>query len=211
MRSLKLASLFVLAALFLPTPAAHSQAIPTASEGLHLSAFGAATGAFTGLEGGRNLGITAGLDFSLRPFLGLFPSLEARGTYPIHPGTIAAQKDVLGGIRIDHPINRTRVYMNFLAGRGQIDYQSGGFTVGNLTYITTTSNVLSPGGGIDVALHPRVALKADYQFQLWNTPVTPSGSIHSNVASLGLIYNFDFNHHYHLARHPASTGEPGSH
>jgi hypothetical protein len=211
MKSLKLAFLLLLAVLCLPNPAARSQAIPTATEGLHFSAFGGGTGTFTGLEGGRNLGITAGLDFSLRPFHGLFPSLEARGTYPIHAGTIASQKDVLGGIRIDHPINRTRVYVNFLAGRGQIDYQRGGLTVGNLTYISTTSTVYSPGGGIDVALRPRLSLKADYQFQLWNTPATPSGSIHSNVASLGLIYNFDFNHHYHLAKHPTSTGEPGSH
>jgi hypothetical protein len=208
MKSLKLAFLLFTAVLCLSTQAAYSQAVPTASEGLHISTFGAATGAFTGLEGGKNLSITAGLDFQLRPFHGLFPTIEVRGTYPIDRGHIVSQKDLLGGLRIDHPVGRSRVYGNFLFGRGQLDYQNNGFTVGALTYLATTSNVYSTGGGIDFAIRPRLSFKADYQYQFWETPVTSSGSLHSSIVSLGVVYTFDFNHHYHQPRHSASTPQP---
>ena len=71
-----------------------AQAMPTASRIVTLSDFGGLTGTFTGLDGGRNLGITAGGDIGFRPFHGFYPSAEVRGTYPIDDGQVDSQKNI---------------------------------------------------------------------------------------------------------------------
>src|ERR1700761_8183115 len=96
MKQIRLVLLLAPALFCLSAHPARAQAIPTATQGLKLSAFGAATGNFTGLDGGRNLSIPAGVALSLRPYRGIYPTLEARGTYPINGGTISAQKSALG-------------------------------------------------------------------------------------------------------------------
>ena len=56
---------------------------PTAIQRMQLSAFGGATGDFTGLGGGKNVGITAGVDLAVAPVRNwLRPTVEVRGTYP---------------------------------------------------------------------------------------------------------------------------------
>jgi opacity protein-like surface antigen len=208
MTFLKAPALLVLAVFSLSTPAANPQATPTAIQGLQLSAFGAASGVFTGFEGGHNLSFTAGVDLSFRPFRGFYPSLEARGTYPIEKGQIASQKDALGGIRIERPYNHLHPYVDFLVGRGEIDYQRGGFAVGTITYISTSSTVYSPGGGVDFDISHHLSLKTDYQYQLWDTLASSTGSIQSSILTGGVVYRFDFNRSYSRQRHPASTGKP---
>ena len=210
MKFSKVPVLLVFAVLFPSASTPNSQAIPTATQGLKLSAFGAASGVFTGFFGGRNISVTAGVDLSLRPFHGFYPSLEVRGTYPIHNGQISSHKDALGGIRFDRSYNHIRPYLDFFAGRGEIDYQRGGYTKGSITYISSSSNVYSPGGGIDFGLSPHLSIKTDYQFQIWSSPLTSSGSLYSNVLSIGAVYHLDFNHSYHRVRHPAPAGEPPS-
>ncbi len=123
----------LLLALFVLSHRAAAQALPTATQMTHLSAFAGGTGVYTNLEGGRNLSITAGLDLSIYSFRGFHPSIEVRGTYPVHTGTIDSQKSILAGARIDHQYGNFRPYADFLLGRGEIDYQSGGFTVGPIT------------------------------------------------------------------------------
>src|SRR5271167_365690 len=88
------------AAVLFVAQIACSQAVPTASQTLQLSAFGGLTGVFTDLEGGHNLSITAGIDLAFLSLHGFHPAAEVRGTYPIHAGTINSQKNVLGGIRV---------------------------------------------------------------------------------------------------------------
>jgi opacity protein-like surface antigen len=192
--------LLLLAVTFFSATVSHSQATPTASQGLKLSTFGAATGVYTGLLGGRNISFTAGLDLGFRPFHGLYPTAEFRGTYPIHRGTIASEKSVLGGLRVGHPFGHLNPYVDFLAGRGEIHYENGGFTVHSLTYLSSASNVYSPGGGVDFDLSHHFSFKADYQYQFWSTPVTSSGSLHSNLITLGVVYHFDFNRSYSRKR-----------
>ena len=80
----------LLAPFFLPNIAAAQSAKPTADQNIQLSVFGAASGDYTGLSGGRNLSITAGIDLALAPWYGMRPALELRGTYPIEKGTIVA-------------------------------------------------------------------------------------------------------------------------
>ena len=194
MKQLKIQlDLMLSAAICLLVPAASAQAVPTASQALQFSAFGGLTGVFTDLEGGHNLSLTAGLDLAFLSLHGFHPAAEIRGTYPIDTGTISSQKSLLGGIRVDRQYGFVRPYVDFLAGRGEIDYQSGGFTIGNLTYLSTSTPVYSPGAGVELDLTHHWSFKGDYQFQSWSTPVVSSGTIHPSVVTFAAVYHFDFN------------------
>jgi hypothetical protein len=186
-------NLILTAAIFLLAHTASAQAVPTAAQTLQLSAFGGVTGVFTGLEGGHNVSLSAGLDLVFLSLHGFHPAAEVRGIYPVDTGTISSQKSLLGGIRVDRQYGFVRPYVDFLAGRGEIDYQNGGFTIGNLTYLSTSSPVYSPGAGVDLDLTHHWSFKGDYQFQTWSTPVVPSGTIHPSVVTLAAVYHFDFN------------------
>jgi hypothetical protein len=177
---------------------AGAQATPTASKLFEISAFGGITGTYTGLSGGRNLGITAGLDVGLRSYHGFRPILEGRGTYPIDGGEIDAQKSALGGIRVEHGVLRNlTVYGDFLIGRGEIDYQNGGYPSpdGYYLFLSSTTTVLSPGAGVNYRFTDHFSGFLDGQFQHWDTPATPSGSIWAKPLTAGVRYRFNFNRH----------------
>ena len=187
------AKLALFTALFTLTHTAFAQAAPAGTQKLEISAFVAGTGTFTGLEGGKNLGITAGADLTFLRFRRFRPAFEARGTYPIDKGQISSQKNFLLGPKVEYPLGRFHPYADFLIGRGQIDYHDPGFVFGNTLYISSNTTVYSPGVGFDYNLTHNLAIKADVQFQHWDTPVTASGTIHPTALTLGVVYNFDFN------------------
>jgi hypothetical protein len=183
---------------------ARAQAMDTASQQLALSAFGAATGTFTDIYDSatndiqaKNLGITAGVDLRVGHFGHYDPSIEVRGTYPFHKGTIASEKNVLGGIKIERPYFHEMIhpYGGILYGRGEINYQGTGYYVPStsLVYYYTVTNVLSPFAGVDFEVSHHFAIKADAQFVHYNTPVVRSGSIDAVPVSFGVVYKFDFN------------------
>jgi hypothetical protein len=187
---LKLVAL--LAAIPFLACAGYAQSRPTATQQLDLSAFAGGTGTFTRIKGGKNLGITAGADLTFLSFRLLRPSVEVRGTYPIDKGTIDSQKNFLIGPKVEHGFGRFHPYIDFLIGRGEIDYRNGGFAVGKLLYLSSNTTIYSPGGGVDYDLGRRLAIKADVQFQHWDAPVTPSGVIYPVALTLGAVYHFDF-------------------
>ncbi len=189
----KLALATLAATTLIPVSTASAQAVPTASQPLQLSVFFAGTGTFTGLEGGKNLAITAGADLSFRALGPVRPSFEARGTYPFHKGHISSQKNFLLGPKIEFPLGQFHPYADFLIGRGEIDYHDPGFLFGDILYLSSTTVVYSPGVGLDYSLTHNLAVKADVQFQHWDTPVTASGVIHPVALTLGAVYSFDFN------------------
>jgi hypothetical protein len=182
------------AVLFAST--ANSQSLPAATQAMHLSAFGGATGAWTGLAGGRNFSITAGGDLTFRSFHSFYPSLEVRGTYPLANGQIDDQRNILGGLKVERVYNRLHPYGDILYGRGSIHYLNGGFPDPSYTflYIQSPSNILSAGGGADLNLTRQLALKAEIQFQRYSTPVATSGHIYAKPVTVGVVYRFDFNH-----------------
>lgn len=175
----------------------NAQAIPTASQGNRLSAFGGVTGTYTGLEGGKNAGITAGIDLSFPAYHRYLPIFEVRGTYPVDKGTIDGQKNILFGLKVERQFGRFHPYGDFLFGRGEIDYGAGGFPnyAGTITYQQSVTNVISPGVGVDFDVARQFAIKVDGQFQRYSTPVTASGHIYSKPVTIGVVYRFDFNHH----------------
>jgi hypothetical protein len=169
-----------------------AQAIPAASRPFALSAFGGATGTFTGLSGGKNVGITAGGDITFKPYHRYYFSGEIRGTYPVDGGNVDAQKNFLFGVKVERYYNYFRPYVDFLYGRDEIDYKSGGYPnpAGTLLYLNSVSNIFSGGGGLDYTLTDHFALKIDGQFQRLGTPVTTSGSIYSKPITIGVVYRF---------------------
>lgn len=188
----RIVSVFALACAALLRPAI-AQSVPTATQSLQLSAFAAATGVYTNLAGGKNLDITAGLDLTYLRFRRFRPAVEARGSYPVDSGHISSQKSFLVGPRVEYPIGRLHPYVDFLVGRGQIEYLNGGIIVGSLEYLTTNTFVYSPGVGLDYTLTHHLAVKGDVQFEHWNTPVVASGAIQPTAITVGGVYTFDFN------------------
>jgi len=54
-----------------------------------------------------------------------------------------------------------------------------------------------------IVTHPggcTFCLKADVQYQHWDTPVVASGVIHPVAVTLGVVYRFDFNPRHHYSR-----------
>lgn len=174
-----------------------AQSTPAATQQLQLSAFVAGTGTFTDLSGGKNLGITAGADITILHFRTFRPAAEFRGTYPVYGGTINSQKNFLIGPKVEYPIGRFHPYADFLVGRGGIDYLRGGYIYGDVKYISSNTVVYSPGVGLDYNLTHNLAVKADFQYQHWDTPAAPSGSISPKALTLGGVYVFDFNPRHH--------------
>ncbi len=179
-------------ALLLTATLARAQALPTAERALSLSGFGMGTATYTGVEGGKNLSFTAGFDAGLRTFGPIRPVVELRGTIPFDSGNILGEENILAGIKIETlPNLRIHPYADFLFGRGQMHYADPGFIVGPIAYNYTSTNVLSFGGGADLDLTAHFALKADYQFQNWNTPITTSGAAHPQAISIGIVYRIN--------------------
>jgi hypothetical protein len=177
---------------------ASSQSLSTATQQMSLSAWGGATGTYINLPlGGRNFGISAGVDLRVWQFHGILPSVEIRGTYPFSKGTIAAEENALAGVKLEYPLgSRYHPYVDFLFGRGKMQYQGRGYISpdGLFLYQQTFSNVLSPGAGVDIDVNHHFALKLDAQLWHMKVPVTTSGSINSLAGTVGVIYRFDFNH-----------------
>jgi hypothetical protein len=171
---------------------AYGQAVPTAIAGVHLSAFGGVTGDYIGVGLSRNLSVTAGFDATFRPyFLKLFPSLEVRGTYPVDKGSVAGEKNIVAGPVFSRHFGRVQPYGDILFGRGEINYVT---PLPNPTlttvYVQTVTNVISPGGGCNVVLSNHFAIKGDFQFQRYDTPVTDSGSAYAKAITGAVVYKF---------------------
>jgi hypothetical protein len=171
-------------------------ATPAAVQPGALSAFGGLTGTYTGLSGGKNLGITAGADLRVYDFHRYMVSGEVRGTTAIDGGVIDRQKDILAGVRVHRRFNGfIEPYADILIGRGKINYESGGYlnAAQTLVYSSSPSTVISPGGGVDLLMGEQFAVKLDAQFEHWDTPVNTSGTIYAKALTAGIVYRFNFN------------------
>jgi len=167
---------------------------PTAVQRLQLSAFGGLSAVYTGLDLGKNGSLTLGADLALPPFRFVRPTAEVRATYPVHDGQVASEKSVLAGLRVDVLLGRRfHPYVDFLFGRGEMDYSGNGYVYTNFVYDVTTTNVYSPGVGLDYDLSEHFAVKVDGQLQQWSSEPTASGKIESKVGTLGVVYRFNFN------------------
>ena len=187
--------LFLLVAAF---PAAYSQDNETVVRPLQLSVFGTGGATYTGIEGGRNISITAGGDamFGLLTYHGFLPGIEIRCTSPaISKGEIDSQQNFLGGLKAERHYGKLHPYFDVLFGRGEIDYSKAGLLNPQKTilYEKSNSNVIAAGVGFDYDVFSSLALKVDVQFQDYSTvPVTTSGSATATSFTIGATYRFGF-------------------
>lgn len=168
---------------------ARAQKEPTATQPLHISVFGGATGVETDFGSGRNGAITAGLDLGIRPYRGIHPSLEVRGTFAVDKGHVDSQKNGLGGIKLGGNYRLFHPYGDFLFGRAEIQYAGKGAQVpGTFTfYNSSTTYAFAGGGGVDYDITRHFALKADSQLERLATPIT-SGHIYPYTVTVGVVY-----------------------
>jgi len=161
---------------------------------MQLYAFGGVTGTYTGLSGGRNLGITAGADLGFGIHYGVLPQLEVRGTIPMDSGNLVGEKNFLAGLKVEKIYGRYHPYVNLLFGRGELNYHAPGYLdpTATVLYQRTNSNVWSPGGGVDIDVTRSIAFKADFQYQRYDTPVTTSGTVYSKAITFGAVYRFGY-------------------
>lgn len=193
----------LLSALFLIGP--YSKALaqadqPTAIRKLTPSAFVMVGGTYTGVgsngsathrHGGKNLALTAGADLGFLSFGHFMLGAEVRGSLPLDSGHIVGEKSILGGARMSYETGGLiRPYVDGLFGRGQMNYQDGGYAVRNLLYSQTATNIYDFGGGLEFDIFRQISLKADVQAQHWNTPVIANGHVWSAQGSIGAAYRF---------------------
>ena len=184
-----------LLALMFSGRAASAQALPTAERSFRFEAFGAANGTWTNLSGGRNAGITAGVDLDLPTFVRWRPAVEVRGTYPIIDGQVDAQRNILGGVRLGTQVGeRLFPYVDGFFGRGRIDYHAPGYQQPGtpVFYTISSSNVIAGGGGVEYRLSDSISAKADLQINHQQTPVTATGSLNSTSVNIGLAWRPSF-------------------
>jgi hypothetical protein len=170
-----------------------AQARPAATQQLHIAAFVGGAGTQTGLATNSSADVTAGIDVTFRSSQIINPSFELRGTYPVRKNPVADERNFLAGPRFEYPVGRMRPYADILVGRGRSEYLNGGYVRGNVLYFSSITTVYSPGLGLDYDLSHRIALKADFQYQCWSSPVVVPGTIHPKSFILGGVYRFDFN------------------
>ena len=191
-QSLWLACVAVMAAL--GCMAGGAQAVPAAEARARLTAFGGFTGNFTGDTLAKNLAITGGADLELPGFGTYNFAAEVRGMYPVADGQTVTERNLLGGIRFGRHVHGFIPYADVLFGRGELKFLNGGQAdaTDSFLVIQSVSNVLSFGGGVEYRVTPRIAVKGDFQFQSYKTPVTADGSLYSKVFTVGAVYRFGF-------------------
>ncbi len=177
---------------------AAGQAMSTATTTLQLSAFGGGSERATGIAGAKNTDVTAGVDLGFLPVRGWYPGLELRGSVPLSSGLVDSEKEFLGGVRVGRRLGAgagpVRPYADVLVGRGQLTYFGAGQQVPgqNVFYTLSHTVVFSLGGGVEVDVSRRFALKLDAQAERYSTPVTALGHAWAGVAMVGVVYRLRF-------------------
>jgi hypothetical protein len=180
---------------------ATAQAGPTAVRRIQPSAFVMVNGTFTGLEsngvtsfqGGRNLAFAAGGDFGFYAPGRYSLAAEVRGSIPMNSGDIVGEKSILGGLRFsrepagDHALP-IRPYVDILFGRGQLNYQNGGYVTPYFILLSNNSNTLEAGGGVEMDVARNFSVKLDAQVQTWKTPIPGVDTLYSKHAGVGVTY-----------------------
>jgi opacity protein-like surface antigen len=130
----------------------------------------------------RNLGFTAGIDYTSHLRSLVQPSLEMR--FSNASGINVGERSITGGFKLATTIYGIHPYATLLAG-------AGGMTFMNPIdrYGSDTSFVYSFGGGVEFNVRPQWKLRADFTKQHWN--LDPQ-TLTPNTYSVGVGYTIPF-------------------
>jgi hypothetical protein len=103
---------------------------------------------------------------------------SARSIFMFTPSTLSRmqQTTLLAGAFYEGPkIFHVRPFVRFAGGKGIIEFPSD-----NPKYTRGSGPVYAPSGGVEVPVSEKVALRADYEYQIWpnyqgNHALTPQG------------------------------------
>lgn len=162
--------------------AAYAQAIPTMQRGAEFAPFVQTTIVNPDWAQTRNIGFTAGFDYTRFIPSIVQPSLEFRATRA--NGHTVNESTYLGGIKLLTTIHNIHPYAVVLAGKGIIsfNYYNGGLKGDD-------SAVYAYGGGAEFYVRPAWKLRAEYTQQHWNldpNTLTPS------ALGFGVAYSVPF-------------------
>lgn len=136
---------------------AFAQGRPTASRAGDLQVGGGYTFSRADYLTGRQSGFAFYSDFDFRPHWGVevdFHQINDRSGTQVYQRTYE-----VGGRYIVGNYSRFTPYVKGLYGRGVYNFPQ---SEANLAY-----NMLVGGGGVDIAVHPRINVRADFEYQHW--------------------------------------------
>jgi opacity protein-like surface antigen len=115
------------------------------------------------------------------------PSLELRAT--ISPtGRSVSEHTYSGGLKLEHEyFRRYHAYADLFGGVGYISYVPYVIAPGGVVETHDSSFVVTYGGGVDIDLYRRFALKLDYQGSHWNT--LDIGTLSPKSLTIGVVYH----------------------
>lgn len=182
---------FAVAPLLLAPHQVSAQAAPAAERNGELSAsfaYSLVSPKWNGITETNN-GITLGLDYGhYFRRLPVVPSLAIRAKFA--PGNTVGERTLGGGPRIERPIGAFRPYGNLLVSSGVITFTHPVIDFRGKLYASDNSLVYSAGGGVDVDLSRKWAVRADYQHEWWSTGTGQNFNPH--VVSLGVVYRLAY-------------------
>jgi hypothetical protein len=127
---------------------------------------------------GRIRGLAAYADFCFRDNL----SVEIEFHQLNDPASAVYQRTYeLGGRYMRHYGNFIP-YAKGLCGRGVLNFPDN---QANLAY-----NLFAAGAGVDYAIHPRINLRADLEYQYWMSAPGPGLHLAPNLFMIGAAYHF---------------------
>jgi len=158
----------------------HAQAMPTASRAgdLQIGLTYSSADADYEYVGNRIAGIGLYTDFDIRAHLGFEFTLHQLDD----PNSAVYQRTYEFGVRAPLHLKFGEPYARASVGRGVLNYPKND---ANLAY-----NMLAAAGGVDFAVHPRVNVRAEFEYEDWLS--TPGSGLHINPSMLtvGVAYHF---------------------
>jgi hypothetical protein len=177
--------LLAVASLFGAARSAQSQALPTAEKNGGINAFGAFTFTSPDYAPAKDAGVSVGGDYMLRSFRWGQPAFAGRYSYV--DGSTVSEKFLGGGGELHYRYRSLRPYATLLYGVGSLVVPS------NNQYHDSGDELLV-GGGVDVPVSFRFAVRAEFTYgviHITGYHNTSIGQIDLTPASLniGVVYH----------------------
>lgn len=137
-----------------------------------------------------NNGFTFGMDYLRHVRLPVAPTLELRGK--VSSGPRYNEHTWGGGIKVEpnQPLGAFRPYVTFLVSSGTIKFNQLVIDYRGLPYTSDNSLVTSFGGGLDVDLTAKWAVRGDFQYEWWS--IGTNQNFNPKALSIGVVYRIPF-------------------
>ena len=168
---------FAVAVLSASACTALAQGDPTISRAGDLQVGGGYTSANSDYLANRIRGFAFYSTFDFRQHFGV--EVDFHRVSDPNPTQIYERTYEVGG-RYVRRYGRFSPYAKALIGRGVFNFFDGD---ANLAY-----NMYGLGGGVDISVHRRINVRADYEYQIWSS--FPPNGLTPSLVTIGVAYHF---------------------